>query len=324
MKIGLLSYPLDNRSTNLGDEIQAIAAEQFLPRWDSYIERAHLASYSGLAEDIFFIANGFFFFHDKNEFPLGDSLKPLWTALHIALDFAYLKDDLEAVNYFRPHQPIGCRDFATMHFLQKHNIEVYFSGCLTLTLKRENFNPQKREKVFFADILGKTGKADYIRIPLEYKRLWGKEINYLEQHIRYRKRLLGIKFLYKKHRDHTMRIAHQRLCSYASARFVVTSRLHAALPCLAFGTPVLFVYEKRKEGEEAFCTLDDPRFGGLLEHVTKIDRDSFYEGLEEGVWEIDGKRQSWEEIENPNTHQGLAEQLRARTQAQVNAMLDSA
>ena len=303
MKIGLLSYPFSKFGTNLGDETQAIAAEQFLPRWDCYIEHQTLASYTELAEDIFLIANGYLYCRDKGVFPLGDSLKPLWTSLHIALHSAYLWDNLEKLDYFRPYQPIGCRDFATMRFLQKHNIEAYFSGCLTLTLKRENFNPTKREDILFVDILRKE-KISLDRPFFKHRQLWGRRICNLSQKfnlsftkklILLKEKLLGKDIFFNRREDYKMGFAHKQLCSCASARFVVTSRLHVALPCLAFGTPVLFVYEKRKEGGDTFCTLDDPRFGGLLEHVTKIDRDSFYEGLEEGVWQIDGNRQSWEE-----------------------------
>jgi polysaccharide pyruvyl transferase WcaK-like protein len=49
--------------------------------------------------------------------------------------------------------------------------------------------------------------------------------------------------------------AQEMLDAYAQAKMVVTTRLHCALPCLAFGTPVLFVTDNPK----------DPRFEGMLE-----------------------------------------------------------
>ncbi len=55
---------------------------------------------------------------------------------------------------------------------------------------------------------------------------------------------------------------------YSSAYAVVTDRLHVAMPCLAAGTPVLFVHPN----------LDDPRFGGLIDHVQAITPADFLAG----------------------------------------------
>jgi exopolysaccharide biosynthesis predicted pyruvyltransferase EpsI len=37
-------------------------------------------------------------------------------------------------------------------------------------------------------------------------------------------------------------VAEDFLKKYATAKLVVTSRLHCAIPCLAFGTPVIFIH----------------------------------------------------------------------------------
>ena len=46
---------------------------------------------------------------------------------------------------------------------------------------------------------------------------------------------------------------------YAKAKFVVTSRIHCALPCLGLGTPVLYV-EDINQSVASSC-----RLGGLIE-----------------------------------------------------------
>ena len=51
--------------------------------------------------------------------------------------------------------------------------------------------------------------------------------------------------------------AQKLLDIYAQATLVITSRLHCALPCLAFGTPVIFLHR----------TLADQRFRGLLKYM---------------------------------------------------------
>ncbi len=50
---------------------------------------------------------------------------------------------------------------------------------------------------------------------------------------------------------------------YEDAELVITSRLHCALPCLSFETPVLFSH----------FNLKDPRFQGLIDTVPVIGRD---------------------------------------------------
>lgn len=60
------------------------------------------------------------------------------------------------------------------------------------------------------------------------------------------------------------------LNKYASASLVITSRIHCALPCLAFETPVIFI-QNVDEGKYSDC-----RFGGLLEllNVVKVSYNS--------------------------------------------------
>lgn len=60
--------------------------------------------------------------------------------------------------------------------------------------------------------------------------------------------------------------AEKILNKYQKAKCVVTTRLHAALPCLAFETPVLFIAES------------DSRFGGLKELVRSCSKQEFIDG----------------------------------------------
>lgn len=48
---------------------------------------------------------------------------------------------------------------------------------------------------------------------------------------------------------------------YANAECVITTRLHAALPAIAFGTPALFLLKNSK----------DPRYSGLIRFVDYIE-----------------------------------------------------
>src|SRR5690606_29754020 len=59
-------------------------------------------------------------------------------------------------------------------------------------------------------------------------------------------------------------MAEDLLNKYARAKMVITSRIHCALPCLALGTPVIFV-----NGFDSF--VDSCRFDGILELFNRID-----------------------------------------------------
>ena len=63
--------------------------------------------------------------------------------------------------------------------------------------------------------------------------------------------------------------AEKRLERYAKAPFVVTSRLHCALPCLAMGTPMWFVHSN------SFTT---GRFGGNIDFMNRLEMD--------GSWKV--------------------------------------
>ena len=47
MKYGLLTYAENRKSFNVGDYIQSLAANQFLPQVDEYLNREALADYGG-------------------------------------------------------------------------------------------------------------------------------------------------------------------------------------------------------------------------------------------------------------------------------------
>ena len=62
-------------------------------------------------------------------------------------------------------------------------------------------------------------------------------------------------------------LADQLLKKYAQAAFVITSRIHCALPCLGMQTPVLFVSSERLESKDASKALHGT---GRLEGLTSL------------------------------------------------------
>lgn len=63
-----------------------------------------------------------------------------------------------------------------------------------------------------------------------------------------------------------LELAQEILQKYANARYVITSRIHCALPCLAFETPVIYI-QNMDENEMSHC-----RFGGIVDlfNIVKI------------------------------------------------------
>lgn len=219
-------------SHNLGDEIQSIAARRWLPRVDCLIDRERLNEDPG-HDRVAAILNGWFMIH-PNHWPPHPRIDPLITSLHISRERdrggrawpwrqtpARTMLRRAGIGYLKRHGPIGARDPATLQLLRDHGIDSYLSGCMTLTLERDAAFPRD---------------AGIIACNLE------------EQALAVLERRAGRAVTRVTHTDHDTRGSEARLALaeglldlYSRATLVVTTRLHCALPCLALGTPVLFM-----------------------------------------------------------------------------------
>jgi hypothetical protein len=252
-KFALLAYS----TNNLGDEIQSIAARQFLPQMDFFVDRDDWTSNrSGAADAAKIILNGWFT-HNPEKWPPPPFLSPCLISMHITRE-RYKPTTLTApavtllqgknLDYLRRHQPVGGRDLWTASLLERHGVDSYFSGCLTLALGSGD----------------KRARRDFIcavDLPEQpYRSLLGRT----------RTPVLRL-----SHRDASGGTFAQRcakagrlLSLYAHARCVVTARLHCALPCLALATPVLFIN----------TAPDQYRLSGLIELVRSCTVDTFAAG----------------------------------------------
>jgi hypothetical protein len=224
---GLLTHVGTN---NLGDEIQSLAARQFLPRVDRMIPREDLRADPGVDGRIRVILNGWFL-HNPRRWPPHEKIVPLITSIHLAQHrprrWAWLPPAAKIllaarnIDYLRRHGPVGARDRATLALLQRHDIESYYSGCVTLTLPPRE-EAARGERVVACDLDPELLQALAKRT---------------------RKRPLVATHLDPVTPDATERLrkAEALLKAYAEAKSVITSRLHCALPCLALRTPVLFI-----------------------------------------------------------------------------------
>lgn len=276
MKYGLLAYDKDAQFFNVGDNIQSLAAKQFLPKVDELIDRDHMAGYKGGRTKI--ILNGWFS-HNPEYWVPSEDIDPLFVSFHVNNTAAPLMLSKEGIAYLKKHQPIGTRDKYTEKLLREKGIDAYFSGCLTLTLDSYKAPESEREEnIYIVDPLyGYTTTRKVFQNLRSVGRnvLNGKilELNKREQHLKkiitsdllksaiYIDQEPPAKAYTTKQR---FQMAEDLLYKYARAKLVITSRIHCALPCLALGTPVIFI-----NGFETFT--DSSRFEGIIELFNRVD-----------------------------------------------------
>lgn len=95
---------------------------------------------------------------------------------------------------------------------------------------------------------------------------------------------------------------------YGSAKMMITSRIHAGLPCLAMGTPVVFV--ANNEVTEDSGTWNTPgRLGGLLEFFRLLKLDASQFETDDEIFSSINKFDINTDFENKTDWQIYAEQL---------------
>ncbi|MGD9559474.1 MAG: polysaccharide pyruvyl transferase family protein [Oscillospiraceae bacterium] len=245
-------------SKTLDDDIQTYAALQFLPQVDVFIDREALAGFEGLnGEAVAVILNGSFLDH-KYRWPPSRFIHPLCTSMHFkqrdcwGLGTSFL--DGAGGAWLRQYGPVGCMDDETLRVCDFHRIPHTFSGCLSLCLPRR---PREGDGAYICAVdLPEAALAEV-----------GRQVGAHALHVVRTSHALDSTAAAAPMEPRMDRVARQ-LALYQSARCVVTTRLHAALACLALGVPVLFL--RAAEDEDAppdrllsLLHTEDPRRFGL-------------------------------------------------------------
>ena len=247
-------------SMNIGDYIQSLAARQFFPNIDTYIDRDMISDYQGVPVNM--IMNAWYRLWERNK-RFSDKVRPLFVAFHLNNP-----EDItvETLNYLKTVEPIGCRDLQTRDFLKKSNIKAYFSGCMTLTLGNTyRKNDSDREKiVYLVDCDKKYCRNAKVRSYI-------KNILKMYPDCKIVKRC----HMYPKGKDalYGLSEAEALVKEYAKATLVITSRIHCALPCLSLNTPVVLLSPK----------FDEKRFLGLFSFFNFVgvdDKNNFHIDIE--------------------------------------------
>lgn len=199
---------LEHSTRNVGDDIQSLALEQLLPRVDLRVDRDQMGPAAAWGNEVAWILNGWFAPNTHSVWPPPGNARKLLVGFH-----AVHADILPRIAL---DHPIGCRDPWTLTLCNQAGLDAWLSWCVTLTLQRPEV--KRSDTVVLCDV----PERDVARLPAKFSN--------------------GVRVTQLIPRDsNRRRRAMELLELYAGARWVVTSRLHAMLPCVAFGTPVVFL-----------------------------------------------------------------------------------
>lgn len=232
MKYGLIIY---RDTDNLGDDIQSYATAKWLPHIDYYIDREQLHAFCPKDNRKTAVICAGWLLYEHLHWPPSPFIYPLNISMHFDTYYSRcwghpLEDNLVLEGYgalwLNQNGPVGARDEHTAELLRRFHIDTYFSGCITLTLNQ--FEGVKgHNKIVAVDISEELARYIYAQTG-QYPVCKTHKIKLTPYEIPQR-----------------FAIVEDHLKLYQGADLVVTTRLHAALPAIALGTPVLFIKDIR-------------------------------------------------------------------------------
>lgn len=141
----------------------------------------------------------------------------------VFLGYAILTDELDddEVQYLKKYEPIGCRDNFTLGVLRKYGIISYLNGCMTATFPLRDQN-REYKNIYCVDISEELDR--YIPESIKKQAIYREHV-FLTNECPSESSELMAKKVYQEYWD--------------NAKLIITTRLHAALPCLSAGIPVV-------------------------------------------------------------------------------------
>ena len=243
MKYGVLYH---RYTKNLGDDIQAYASSLFLPQIDYMVDREELDSFKSKNNEAVSIIMSAWMFRKKWNWPPAPAIYPLFVGMHMirkGIDgkASPLVDEcFKGIggDYLRSYGPVGCRDRVSTKMFRKLSIDSFFSGCITLTL------PNFKKEIFEKDYICLVDLPENVEKKIR-KKLKNEDIDVRTySHINNDSENPYHTLTWEERKKNV----EERLKIYQNAKCVVTIRLHATLPCLAMGVPVLWVLKNPNWG----------------------------------------------------------------------------
>ena len=250
MKYGLL---VNEKNQNIGDDIQAYAEARFLPRVDVICDREHLNTFKyGDGTEPVALIMGAWFMWRKYNWPPAKQIIPLNVGYH---HFNRIKNIFEhnspgyglpifeeqytgcGGQWFKDHGKVGCRDLYTCEVFDRAGIPNYFSGCVTLTLPKQKKTEDCGKYIVLVDLSPEVEEKVRNIVGDKYEI---RTITHVTENID------GCTWEERKKR------VEDYLTIYQNAKYVVTRRLHVALPCLAMEVPVMVIQSYKMNDPNRF------------------------------------------------------------------------
>jgi hypothetical protein len=198
----------------LGDHIQTLALLQHITP-NLLIQRDHITP----QKDLCLIVNGWL---SLGNLPKKEDYRSVkYVGVHIIPNLR----NPQTVKTMMGCGIIGCRDSGTLNFLAANGVPTHLTYCVTLTFPRYSGN---REGIYCIDVSEEIKENVY-------------RIGYDPQFDTHDCPELSLDEVNNDVIMEQYRKAYTLLMKYRKAELVITSRLHVTLPCIAFGTPVIYM-----------------------------------------------------------------------------------
>lgn len=315
MEYGLLTYDDGPITYNVGDYVQSLAAKQYLPQVNKLMNRERLGDYTD--EEIKLIMNGWFT-HNIRYWVPSEKINPLFVSFHLNSTAAPFMLTEKGISYLKKHEPIGCRDKFTVQILEEKGIKAYFTGCLTLTLDNYKVDDSERgDDIYIVDPFYNypASEKTFLNIKTFIKGVLKGEIFQFGKAQKHLEKIVSKELLKSANyvtqvlpsgvqtEEEKFAYAEECLKKYAKAKLVITSRIHCALPCLAMGTPVIFM-----DGFNTF--VDTCRFDGISELFNRVSVAN--DGSFTTNFNLEGQINENTIVKNLGLHTKLAEPLKEK------------
>ena len=259
---------------NVGDEMQSLASVSWLPFVDVQVERDNLTAPTlgrFPEKSVKTFMNGWYG-SSNMPWPPSKSIDPIFLAVHIEPSVYSIFDTGSSRKYMgNGASLIGARDIATRDFLTEKGISSFFSGCMTLTTYP------------IADKRPETSGCEYVIVDISeeaYKML--PDTVKQNKTCRISHRLEGDASTVFNGKRRFIE-AFKMLERYSSAKVVITSRLHSALPASSIGATVIMVESENLPGGGK--GKNNGRFSGLDKIFFKVEEGSMQAQLQNFTWE---------------------------------------
>lgn len=233
---------------NVGDEVQSFTGIQLLPYIDTFVDRGQLTLPKNYTQSTMMFFNAWW--GEPNQlWPPNKLFASQLLSMHTQPTIH--RQFIRNISYLLEREAVGARDPYSLRFFRSNKIESFFSACVTLLIKNRYEQKDRTSNVYVVDVLDKN------------LHLVPNSTNY--------KIISHFQDCTKCTRQKLLQYAYERIDMYAKAKLVVTQRIHAALPCVAMGTPVVFINSAKAPGGGGTASGPSERIAGLTELFHTFD-----------------------------------------------------